>query len=295
MQHRGLLLVTFGALGAAGCTQDPVYVPAPDQIEVDPENPLDPENPNLATATMDLPYDLAYLTEDAAYLRDRVDRLRAINAALEAASQAPLADDQYPLVRLDQLEIEIEWAIENLSDDPGQARIHVNGANPYFSYVPANFIVPAAPGDEEDPPPPPLSGDIPIDVAGRQVLTGVFREDQLREAAIDLEIVTRGGVNPFAAMLSIHEDIENVLDVPYIPVDPENPMPPTLSLPIDAFAHFVRFDLSFVADQHMVLTYTIRVRETEPLLHDELLDAPAAELMLFMPAEYVPPGLMPPA
>jgi hypothetical protein len=123
----------------------------------------------------------------------------------------------------------------------------------------------------------------------------VFREDQLREAAIDLEIVTRGGVNPFAALLSIHEEIQNVLDVPYIPVDPENPMPPTLSLPIEAFGHFVRFDITLTSNRHMILTYAIRVRETEPLLHDELMDADAAELMLFMPEEYVPPGLMPPA
>lgn len=295
MQPRAIVLISLGALGAAACTNDPIYVPAPDQIEVDPENPTDPENANAETASMDLPYDLAYLTEDEDYMRDRRDRLEVINAALEANGDAPLADDQYPLIRLDQLDIEIEWSIENLSDEPGQARIQVNGANQYYSYVPDNFIVPAPPGAEEDPPPPPLSGDIPIDVEAGGRIDGVFREDQLREAAIDLEIVTRGGVNPFAALLAIHEDIKNVLDVPYVPVDPENPMPPTLSLPIEAFAHFVRFDIIFEASTHMVLTYSVRFRETEPLLHDDLADAPAGELMLFMPEEYVPPGLMPPA
>jgi len=291
MRARDLLVIGAAALSWTACTKDPVYVAAPDQIQVPPATPIDPNNPNLAMASLDLPYDLAYLTEDPDYQRDRADRLDAINAELTAAGDAALADDQYPLVRLDQLEIEIEWSIENLSDPPGQARIYVNGANQYFSYVPANFIVPAPPGAEQDPPPPPLSGDVPIDVPANGQLEGVFREDQLREAAIDLELITRGGINPFAALLSVHEDIENVLDVPYVPVDPDNPMPPTLSLPIEAFASFVRFDIGFEADQPMVLTYAVRVRETEPLLHDELLDAPANELMAFMPVEYVPPSL----
>ncbi len=289
MHRLAFVVPLLGA--AAACTDDPIYVEAPDGIEVGTDDPADE---GIATATLDLPYDLAYLTEDRDYMRDRAARLAEINDALEAAGDAPLADDQFPLVRLDQLDISIEYTIENLSDEPGQARIHVNGGNQYFYYVPEEFVVPAAPGEEEDPPPPPLSGDIPIDVAAGDTITGVFREDQLREAAIDLEIITRGGVNPFAALLSVHEDIQNVLDVPYIPVDPENPMPPTLSLPIAAFSHFVRFDITFESDRHMVLRYAVRVRENEPLLHAEGLDAPTGELMTFMPALYTPPELATP-
>ena len=49
----------------------------------------------------------------------------------------------------------------------------------------------------------------------------------------------------------------------------------------------------FTADQHMVLEYSVRVRDYRGLLHPMLLQAPAGELQVFSPADYVP--AVPPA
>ena len=110
-----------------------------------------------------------------------------------------------PFVLREDLDISLEYTIRNLDpDNAANVRIHVNGANEYFAYVPSAFVV--DPEEEEEP--PPLAGNIPIMVEPGQTISGVFREDDLNEAAIDLELITRGALNPFAAMLQIHEEIE---------------------------------------------------------------------------------------
>ena len=60
------------------------------------------------------------------------------------------------------------------------------------------------PGDDEAPPTPRPRGRHPDRHRGATAtVSGVFREDQLLEAAIDLDQITRGNVNPFAATLTI--------------------------------------------------------------------------------------------
>lgn len=280
-----LAVVAAVLAGAAGCYEDPQYIYAPTNIEVGTGAEGDE---GIATVTFDLPFDAEYLNS-VDYAREREDFLTELNARL-LAMEPPLPEvtaDQLPLVRLDQVEISLEWTIKNLSDQDGQARIHVNGGNQYWYYVPANFIVE---DDEEEAVPPPLTGDVPLDVAAGATRSGVFREDTLREAALDLELITRGGLNPFAAVLSVHEDIQSTAEVPFVQPDPENPVTPPPPLPIEAFGHFVRFDLTFEANRHMVLEFAVRVRERQRpgLLHDELADAPVEERYPFMPAEFVP-------
>ncbi len=282
-----LALLGVLALGAAaGCTEDPQYLQPEAGIEVG----VTEEDMGIGTATLNLPFDLEMLTADTDYQLEREELLASLNAGLEADGQPAIGLDQIALVRLDQLDISIEWTITNLSDEDGQARIHVNGGNQFFYYVPINFIVPAEPGEEEDPPPPPLAGDIPINVAAGATVGGVFREDQLRESALDLELITRGGINPFAALLTVHEDIvvKSTADVEIIQ-DPENPVTPPPPIPLGAFGHFVRFDLTFVGNRHMRLDFDVRVRDHDDLLHDELLGAPLEQLMEFQPVEFVPP------
>jgi hypothetical protein len=225
------------------------------------------------------------------YQTEREALLLEINASFDP----DLAIDQLPFVRLDQVDVSIEWSIRNLDAEPGQAFIDVNGANQYFAYVPAEFVIMV--GDEEEPLPPPLAGHVPIDVPASSTISGVFREDTLRESALDLELITRGALNPFYAIINNNEDINATTDVEYVPYpppedgDPPPPMP--VPLPVSAFGHFVRFDVTFAADRHMVLEYAVRVRDPDHLLHDELLGADAAELMTFMPADYVPPTAPP--
>jgi hypothetical protein len=262
------------------CAADPQYIHPDRGIEVDPTTGV-----AAVTERLSLPFDAARL-DGAAYRRDRQDALIELNARVDP----DIADDQFPLVRLDQLALSIEWSIENLSDQPGVARIHVNGGNQYFAYVPGNFVLDP---DDDEVEPPPLAGDIPIAIAARGTVTGVIREDTLREAALDLELITRGGINPFAATLVVHEDIRSTADVAFTPYPPDQDPPPTPPppLPIEAFGHLVRIDLTFEADRHMILEYVVRARDPDRLLHDELRAAPAGELYPFAPADYAPAGI----
>jgi hypothetical protein len=271
MRSVSALAFFAAALALAACADDPRYLDPMQDLEVagDPTMEAAP-----ATASLTLPI--------------------ALETADDAATRAQMADDfgvDVPYVRLGDLSVEIEWTVKNLSGTDGIARIDVVGANEMFAYVRAAFVDPT---DDEAVPPPPLLGDIPIHVPALGVVSGVFREDELREASIDLELITRGNLSPYAALLQTHPDLTEYQ--PTVPIDPTMPelgtMPVGNPIPIAAFAQLVRFDVAFTADQHMVMEYAIRVRDHRGILHPDLLDAPPDELTAFAPADYAP--LIPP-
>lgn len=248
--------------GAGACTNTPDYIAPREALEVGIADPNAPDEViSEATTQIFLPV-----------------RLETMDEAMERAAVAMELGVDVPFVDIDDLSISIEWTIKNLADEAGEARIHVNGGNERFVYVPDNFVV----DPEEDEPPPPLLGNVPIEVPAGAAVSGVFREDQLVEAAIDLELITRGAVNPFAALLQFHGDQDQLTD--------ENGM----TVPRSAFGHLVQYDLRFLADQHMVLEYEIRARDHARILHERLLDAPAGETTEFMPEVFVPPPPMEP-
>jgi hypothetical protein len=253
MSSRAIAL--FAAAGvAAGCAQDPEYINPAEAIEVGAPGSDIAE----ATAMVTLPIRLE--TEDEATER----------AELEAELGVMV-----PLVRREDLELSLEWTIRNLSDTDGTARIHLNGANEYFAYVPTNFVV----DPEEEEPPPPLAGDIPIEIPALSTRSGVFREDQIAEGALDIELITRAQLNAFAALLEIHEEMRAVLDAAS-----------GVEIPIDVTAHMIRFDITFAANRHMVIEYVVRARDfrNPPLIHDEGLAADPAELVQFAPVDFMP-------
>jgi hypothetical protein len=245
-----LLLV---AVGAAACADDPVYVQPAAGLEMIPGE----GDEAAVTAQLVLPIRLEEEDEAAA----RADRA------------ADLGID-VPFVARDDLDLSVEWTIKNLDPEPGVARIQVNGASEYFAYAPLAFVL--DPDDDEEP--PPLVGNIPLEIPGGGERAGVFQEDLLAEGCLDLELITRGGRSPFAAMLKVDE-YRDEFDTDAGTI-----------IPREAFASLVRFDISFVADRHMILEYAVRVRDhrSPPLLHDELGDAPAGELTVFAPADFAP-------
>lgn len=270
MLHKSLLAVLAACVALPACTDDPQYVDPQMTIEVDPAN-VDPDAPP-ASVTIQLPIRL----EDGEPEQRPVDPMLEDRTAI--AEEFGLTIDEVPYVRRDDMSVSIEWTIKNLEDLPGEARIHVNGANEWFSYIPVNFVV----DPEEDEEPPPLMGDIPLIIEGGATVSGVFREDQLREAAIDLELITRAATNPFAAVLQIHKDsTEFMADTGTM-------------IPDAAFAQMVQYDVAFIANRHMVLEFNVRIRDHRGMLHDLLLDAPVEELTVFTPAEFQPPPPMVP-
>lgn len=247
------LLGRAAAIVLAACGSDPVWLPAPAPIEVG----NGPMGAVTGTNTVTLP--IAH--ESNADRMARVDMATALGAPV-------------PYVRIGDLDVEIELTIKNLTAEAGQARVNLTGANELFAYVPGAFVFDPI----RDREPPPLAGNIPIDVGPDAVVNRVLREDTLREASIDLEQITRGGVNPFAALLTRNEDD------PAVTLVPEG-----VAAPIDRLGGLVRFDLTFVADHHMVVEWGVRVRDRRGLLHADLDAAPAEELTEFTPTDYTPP------
>jgi len=248
--------ITFFAaamlLSPAGCADDPIYVQPGTALEVGGMSPGD------ATAQLMLPVRL----ETEVEAQDR--------ARLEAE-----LGTMVPLVRRSDLDISIEWNVRNLDpDNSALFFLSLNGANEYFAYNPAAFVV----DPEEDEEPPPLAGGIPTEIEAGATMSGVFREDDLLEAAHDLELITRGAINPFTALLTNNED-ETELDAAGI------------LIPLEHTAQMVRFDIVFSSGGNLVLEYAARVRDhRDPdLLHDELQFADPAELVMFAPADFVPP------
>jgi hypothetical protein len=256
---RGAITLAAGATLAitTACSTDPRYLPTREYIEVGiPDTDI-----TLAFAQVIVPIRL----ESPRELMER------------AALSEELGGLNVPFVTRDGLNISIEWTIRNLSDTEGIARIHINGGNEFFYYLPINFVI----DPDEDEEPPPLIGNIPIVIPASGTVSGVFREQELREAALDVELITRAQENPFAAILQIHAgEVTELTDVIS-----------GLAVPERAFGHLVQLDIGLQSSRHMVLEYSVRIRDYRELLHDFLVDAPVEELTAFAPVAYVPPAL----
>ena len=261
----------------AACSNDPLYIPCamPQCTNVDMNGRIEADV--LVQTSLQLP----------------IENENSTDAELRLVRSAELMVD-VPYVKVGDIEVSVEWKVTNLTDSDGQVLLQLNGANEYFAYDP---VANAVGLDEDEPQPPGLDGDIPITIAANGSLTGLFREDQLREASIDLDQITRGNVNPFRATLTVSKNATEFAEYTAQTYDANGePEPQTTTgvvYPREAFAQIVRVDLVFKPDRLMRLEYTVRVRDNRGILH-ELLDAAMTEapceLQMFNPAVYTPPA-----
>lgn len=254
---------------SVGCTEDPQYLEPPMALE---GGLLDMNGESQrAAASLVLPI-----------------KIETVADAAKRAQLATLLGVDVPYVRLGDLEISVEWSLQNLDNRAGKVRISLNGGNEYFFYDPTMLMLGG--GDEESPEPPALAGNIPLDVEPMGRISGVFREDQLSELSIDLDQITRGNVNPFRAVLQIDEDAEQFQ--PLTPADPEDEtvmqMPMGPAIPREAIAQVTRIDIALESNVHAMLSYDVRVRDLRGLLHKYLMAAPVTGVTQFMPVLYMP-------
>jgi hypothetical protein len=267
---------------AIGCTNSPVYLPSPVRLEGGVEVGLEGE---LIPATGSLAVPVVIESAE--------------DAAERAALQADLpAEVEVPYVRVGDLAISVEWTITNQTDMPGNATVQLNGANQFFAYDPSTLVLGTG---REAPQAPGLAGDTPIDVPARGSISGLFREDQLVEASIDLDQITRGRITPFKARLQINKHLEEFAQLePMMFDDQGEPLPQAetgIVVPRVAIPQLLRVDLVFAPDRPMNLEFTVRVRDVRgELLPDLLLDAPVDELQPLAPMPFViDAGAPPPA
>lgn len=252
----------------AACTNDPVYLSGPGNLEAGADDGNG--GTSEARASLLLPIEPESSTDAA----ERMARSTALGV-------------EVPYVKVGDIEVSVEYTIKNLDTAmPGTARVQLNGGNELFAYDPS--LVPI--DEEEEIDAPGLEGDIPIHLEPGATVSGVFREDQLREASIDLDAITRGNVNPFAATLTVNKNADSIQPVtPYDPTMPDVPqLPVGEPIPREAFRQIVRVDLVFRPDRRMVLELTVRVRDVRGILHDDLMAAPMGELAQFAIADYAP-------
>lgn len=260
---------------------------APQYVACAPDGAAAMDTCHLEAGTMDVPE-----AKGSLHVPLKPEALwRARDRAVRAELQMTMPDGvEVPIFRLDHYDLEVEWTVTNLDAMPSQFRVDLNGANEAFTYDPSLIVLG---DDDEAPATPPLAGNIPIDIPANGTVTGVFREDQLLEAAIDLDQVSRGNLNPFAASLTISKNTAafqpltpSVYDPQSGQVTPGTPTGP--EVPRAAFRQLVRVDIVFRPQRHMTIDYTLRVREHTEIIHEMGLAAPGEELQILDPAPYVP-------
>lgn len=267
-------IFAFLGLALVGCANDPDYIPAPAAIEAGVADPANQGKLTEGKASLSIPF------------KKETDADQKARAAL-AKTLAPI---EVPYVKVGDLEVEIQWTIKNL--DPktdGEASIELNGANELFSYDPT--IINLTPDDDEAPPTPGLADPAPVAVPAGASVSGLFTEDQVREASIDLDQITRGNISPFRATLTVSKNASEFqpLSPPDLTNDPPTPQTPVgNAIPREAFAYLTRIDVVFKPTTHMTLTYNVRVRDLRGILDDLLLSAKPAELATFDPTLYNP-------
>ena len=266
-----------------GCANDPMYVPGPNTLEA---GMMDSMGNMVAQAKSSLT--LPIKTETTADATARATLATTLMVAV-------------PYVKIDDIAVEVEYTIKNLDSEAGQAKVELNGANELFSYDPTLF---ADPNPEDEAPPPPglaANSDIPIDIAANGEIDGLFTEDETKEASVDLDMITRGNVNEFAATITVGDKNRQSFQ-PMTPAMydmdgnelPQSPMGPPI--PRAAFPHIIRFDLVFTPDHHMVLDYNVRIRDLRGIVDNKGVAAPMTELepftmiMTYMPTLPPPPS-----
>jgi hypothetical protein len=227
----GVLLLILA--GAWGCN-DPVYLAGWTTLETQPAAMGGGFAP--ATALYVLP------------VRQPTDKERQ---ALDAETEKRGLMMPVPWAARRDFDVEIQYSLTNLDDKPLKVFVTLDGGNEFGDYVPDAYIDPTVDVNDQTPPPHLMGGE-PFDVAAGATLTGVFREDELREAALDLEAITRypdGGdvlATPYRVLVR-RSDVSDI-GLGSIP-------------PLDVTPAQVRYAFTVTADGHVQLAYSVRVRD----------------------------------
>jgi hypothetical protein len=204
---------------------------------------------------------------------------QAEKQALGKLQQSLMLPSAVPWAQARDFDIEIEWSVHNVDTTKATVIVALDGGNEYGDYVPGAYIDPNANAEDQTPPPDLLTSEPLILEAGATV-TGVFREDDLQESALDLEAITRfpsGGdamATPFMAIE--HRSNVSRIGLEGVPIN-------------DIIPAHVRYQLNIVADAHVVFDYSVRVRD-----HNGKLAKPTDKNLYVNTAAMLAPPIAPP-
>ncbi len=228
---------------------EPAYFPGPGPMEVGGGM----DQPTATSVTIDVPFRQP-TDEQLARLQEESDR-RGV---------------EVPWLRAEDISLALLYTITNLSDQPGSARLEIDGASEFASYDSQALRAAAemAAPDEEEMTVLALIRPKPILLDPGQVQSGTVREDDFDEAELDLDAIGRFGAAPAAVLINRSE--VNPIGLEMVPPGHVRPA-------------FFRVQVTFSATTHMRLELLLRVRDDgqQLLRHEGVLFEPD-------PAPYMP-------
>jgi hypothetical protein len=224
-------LALFGCALAAGCN-DPTYIPGAKTLAT------------MADA-------MGMIASDSDTF---IVPIRRPNAAEQTArqdeQQAKMLPMAVPWVGVRSLPVQVQYTIKNVDSVPAKAFFTASGGSEFGIYNPADFV---DPNDPEAIAPPPLLGGTPIDLAPGESRTLTFREDDVAEAAVDVEAIVRypgpgDQTIPFQ-VLTRRSDVDPI-GTQMIPKDNVTPQ-------------MIIFTFTLAADAKVTAEYDVRVRNID--------------------------------
>lgn len=280
-----LALAIMGiATGAVGCANDPQYVKCgsadtKDVCELNSQDGSGMGDSFSVSGSLHVPV----MPADSS--------LKSTTAALQKTMPTGVT---VPVYRLDQYDLALDYSITNYDGSDTQAAIALNGANEVYAWQPSLIM----PTSDESPPPPSLQGGTPIYVPANSTVTGQFTADDLLEAAIDLDEISRGNINMYQATLIDTKDEPSFqpLTPQQPPTTPDGDSPPQddmgSAVPRAAFRQLVRLDVTFLPSDptvHLELKYSMEVvPHIDNVISDMGMNAPSGQVMIYDPPAFVP-------
>jgi hypothetical protein len=256
-QRTAILLTALAALAAAaGCQElnTPLYFKGPDLT---------------ATGEEEVPVQSGL----ALRFRDPTDIERQ---DLQRQADALGYGMDVPWVSLDKVHIELLYKVTNTSGDSGTFNLMIDGATEYTKYD-VNVVSQAiAMGDPDEAVFLPLMQTMPRMLGPGESYSGILREDDFAEGALDIDALGRwldaDPASPTFAGVLINDSDVNPVGL--------NLVPPNLVLP-----SFVEVIVNLQTNVGMTCQYVVRVRDDDDrLLHNDSDSLYQTSPTLFQPA-----------
>ena len=183
----------------------------------------------------------------------------------------PYPYDRLPWVTRGDYELEVDYLLVNLDDEPRRVDVTINGINEFHEYVPEFEI------DDDEIIVEFSQWERSLALEPLERRAGTIREENLDEAAVDLATVVNGVTN---ANFTVHPNNQHQTDTRSGPFIPEV---------VPALAGF-RAGLRTTEAANIVMELTIRVRDEKNRVIsnvDNAWEMPAPAI--FLPSSVVPP------
>jgi hypothetical protein len=242
------------ALAAACSTNEPSYYPAPTAVEIGGGGMAMAE----PYAAVDLPF-----------------RPPSDDERMQLGEDSQRLGFAVPWLRSDQVAVSVLYTVTNLGEQTAEAKLELDGASEFANYdvVALRAAADAAVVNNDDQVEILPLVTIPLLIEGGGKVSGVLREDDFDEAALDLDALARFGAVPAAVLINNSQKSQAGLDML-----PAGHIRPAL----------YRVRLALSGGGHLRLEFVVRVRDQGGQLQnggDPFAPAPPA---------YMPPMMMPP-